>query len=472
MLSDCFEHAESALKIPDSWAGLRVAVLGLGRSGRGAARLLRRAGASVYASDFADSEELREGEAELRAASVEVELGGHDVKKLQASEMIVVSPGIPPNAHVLRQQGVSSRPMISELELAFNLLRSPVIAVTGTNGKTTTTAWIGDMIERSGLRVGIGGNIGEPLSDLALSSGERHDWVVAEVSSFQLAHTVNFSPAIGVFLNLGIDHLDRYESVEQYHQDKARIFANASAESCWILNGDDGNVLALSTDRPGVRRYFRIATPLAPGEEGAWVTESGQLRMRMGGVETELVAVDELRTLGMHNVANGLAASIAATQAGVPEDFVRESLRRFEPLPHRSQPIAEQDGVLWVNDSKATNIAATRVAIRSLDRPIVLLLGGRGKGETFADLASDVASVVRAVVAYGEAAEQIESELSTATRVVRIDGPFEAVVERAGELAVPGDAVLLAPACASFDMFRDYAERGVRFARLVKERGS
>lgn len=454
--------------IPESWSGVNVGVLGLGRSGRAAARLLARSGASVYASDIADEESLRADADDLRALGVDVELGRHDAARLERCDLLVVSPGIPPTAMVFQEAGVRSRPVISELELAFDFLDAPVIAVTGTNGKTTTTAWIGSVLERAGLHVGVGGNIGCALSELAADADEAYDWVVAEVSSFQLANIDRFNPAIGVLLNLCPDHLDRYGEVEEYYADKARLFDHANARSCWVLNGEDPEVLSLAEGRPGRVYYFRVSTQPEEDEEGGYLAADGMLMVRCEGEEAALVSAAELRLLGDHNVANALATGLAAAFARVPVATVREALREFEPLPHRLQPVVERDGVLWINDSKATNVASTRVALRSVDRPIVLLLGGRGKGESFAGLVPALKDRVRAVIAFGEAAQQIESELGDEATVLRVDGPFEEVVSRAGALAGEGDAVLLAPACASFDMFRDYEERGESFTELAR----
>ncbi len=452
-----------------SWREVQVAVLGLGRSGRAATRLLARAGATVYASDVADTPELRRETAGLSGEpGVELELGRHDLAKLEGCDLLVVSPGIPPTAKVFQSPGVRARPIVSELELAFRFLSAPIIAVTGTNGKTTTTAWIGAMLERAGARVGVGGNIGRALSELAAEPGAVFDWVVAEVSSFQLAHIERFQPAIGVFLNLCPDHLDRYVDVESYYADKARLFDNADAESRWVLNGEDAGVLGLAAGRLGRVRYFRVASPLPEGSDGAYLAPSGVLTARHEGHETELVSRGELKTLGLHNVANALATSAVATYAELPTEAVRASLLEFEPLPHRLQPVAERGGVLWINDSKATNVASARVALQAMQRPVVLLLGGRPKGESFAGLASEMKGRVRAVVAFGEAADRIAAELGSKVPLEREDGPFEAVVQRAGALARPGDVVLLAPACASFDMFRDYEERGARVSELAE----
>ena len=456
------------MKISERWSDRRVGVLGLGRSGRAATRLLAQAGAAVYASDAADTEELRRQTEGLRDLSlVEVELGRHDIAKLERCDLLVVSPGIPPSAEVLAAPGVRGLPVISELELAFRFLDAPVIAVTGTNGKTTTTAWIGSMLERAGVKVGVGGNIGRALSELAADREAEYDWVVAEVSSFQLHNIDRFKPAIGVFLNLCPDHLDWHTDVEHYYADKARLFDDAGPESRWVLNGEDEEVLRLAAGSPGGVRYFRVASQPLNGEEGAYLAASGMLMSRQAGEDSELVSRDELKLLGLHNVANALATSLTASYAQLPIETVREGLREFEPLPDRLQPVAEKDGVLWINDSKATNVASTRVALQSMNRPVILLLGGHGKGESFARLLPEVKDRVLAVVAYGETAAQIEAELGGAVHLVREDGPFEAVVRLAGELAQPGDVVLLSPACASFDMFRNYEERGVRFSELV-----
>ena len=457
------------MKVSQSWSDTRLGVLGLGRSGRAATRLLSQAGASVYASDALDTAELRGQSEELgRLAGVEIELGRHDVEKLGRCDLVVVSPGIPPSAEVLAAPGVRERPIVSELELAFGFLEAPLIAVTGTNGKTTTTAWIGSMLQRAGVNVGIGGNIGYALSELAADTEAAFDWIVVEVSSFQLHYIDRFKPAIGVFLNLCPDHLDWHEDVEQYYGDKARLFDNAASESRWVLNGEDEEVRRLAAGRPGDASYFRVASRPQEAQETAYLAPNGMLMARHKGEEAELVSRDELRLLGQHNVANALATSLAATCAQLPIEDVRAGLRDFEPLPHRLQRLAEKGSVLWINDSKATNVASTEVALQAMDRPVVLLLGGRGKGEPFAPLLPLLAGRARAVVAYGETAAQIEAELSDELKLVREEGSFEAVVRLAADLAKPGDVVLLSPACASFDMFLNYEERGKRFAELVE----
>ena len=447
--------------------GRRVAILGLARSGRAAAELALAVGDRVFASDASDSAEVRDAAEAVRRAGGEAEVGGHTIERLAECDVLVVSPGIPPTAPVLRDPRIRRLPRISELEYAFQHLRSPVIAVTGTNGKSTTAALTGHLLQAAGLDAPVAGNIGLALSVVALRESAP-DWVVVEVSSFQLADIESFAPRIGVVTNVSPDHLDRYPSVEAYYADKARLFANATPESRWVLNGEDPEVLRLAGGAPGRRYLFRVRTAPAAGEYGGFVSRDGELVLRLEEGEAALVAVDELRLLGEHNRANALAAALAAVLAGAGLDAVREGLRTFKGLEHRLQVVAEKGGVLWVNDSKATNVASTRVALRSMTRPTVLLLGGRHKGEPYSHLLPELTERVKVVVAYGEAAPIVEADLRGRVRVERVDGPFEAVVARAAELAAPGDVVLLSPACASYDMFANYEERGRRFAELVE----
>lgn len=453
--------------LPSSFEGVRVGVLGLGRSGRAATRLLAAHGAEVYASDAANTPEIREAARAARAAGAVADVGGHDLARLRACDLLVVSPGIPPTAAVLQAQEVAGRPIVSELELAFGFLDAPVIAVTGTNGKTTTTVWVGHLLEAAGLRTAVGGNVGTALSEIALAA-KPLDWVVAEVSSFQLAHIARFKPAVGVVLNLAPDHLDRYADVDRYYADKARIFDTADADSRWVLNGEDEAVLRMARGRPGAVRLFHVASPPAAGADAAWLDARGRLRIRAGGRESELCDRGELALLGRHNVANALAAALAVDWAGVDAASLRRGLLDFRPLPHRLEPVHESGGVLWINDSKATNVASARVALEAMTRPVLLLLGGRHKGEPYTGLEPAMAGRVRAVIAYGEAAPIVERDLAARWRVHRVDAGFERVVALARALAEPGDVVLLAPACSSFDQFRNYEERGERFRALAR----
>lgn len=444
-----------------------VGILGLARSGRAAAELALARGERVYVSDMGDTPELRAAADAIRAAGGDAETGSHDVAKLSACDVIVISPGIPPTATVLSDARVASVPRISELEYAYQHLDAPVLAVTGTNGKSTTTALASHLLATAGFDAPAAGNIGLPLSEVARRA-DTPDWAVVEASSFQLADIDTFAPRVGVLTNLAPDHLDRYPSVQAYYADKARLFDNASSESTWVLTGEQADVLSLGALAPGTHYVFRVATPLAPGEQGGCVRDE-QLVLRMNDTETALVHTAELRILGRHNHANALAAAVASVAAGASTDAVAAGLCTFGGLPHRLEVVAEVDGVQWINDSKATNVASTRVALESMTRPTVLLLGGRHKGEPYTLLADQLRTHVRRVVAYGEAAPLIEQDLTGVVDVVRVEGSFDDIVRNAAANASAGDALLLSPACASYDMFRNYEERGDAFRRLAAE---
>jgi UDP-N-acetylmuramoylalanine--D-glutamate ligase len=449
----------------------RIGVLGLARSGVAAARLALARGFDVYASDSGDTPSARRAAEEVRWLGGTAETGGHDVGRLAECAEIVVSPGIPPDAAVLLERALADIPVIAEVELAARYLRAPYAAITGTNGKTTVTALCAHLLQTAGMDAPPCGNIGTPLSEIALR-GQGPDVCVVEVSSFQLAGIRDFAPAVGVLTNLAPDHLDRYPDLESYYADKARLFMNATAESRWILNAEDERALRLPGDAPGRRFVFRVETPPERGEEGGFLDAEGWLVLRTEGEVERLLPADDLRILGRHNAANALAAAIAARLLGAGAGAIRHGLRSFRPLEHRLEPVMERGGVLWINDSKSTNLASTRVAIRGMRRPTVLLLGGRHKGEPYDQLLSEMEGRVWHVIAYGEAAPQVEEDLSPHLPVTGVSGDFPAVVETARRIARSGDAVLLSPACSSFDMFANYEERGRRFAELVRGGGA
>jgi UDP-N-acetylmuramoylalanine--D-glutamate ligase len=448
--------------IPEPWRRGVVAVVGLGKSGVAATKLLARAGARVYASDASAHPYAGAAVAELgRLGGVTVDVGRHDLAQIRAAAGVVVSPGVPPDAPPLVAARAAGVPIVSELDLGFRALAGSgtrCIAITGTNGKTTTTALVAHLLRGAGLRAEAAGNIGRPLADIAIS-GERYQWLAVEVSSFQLHDSPHFAPEIGILTNLAPDHLDRYPSVASYYEDKRLLFRNAAERDLWILNGDDAAALALAEGAPGRRVLFSLKRPA----EGWYEAPQGLLRL--GGAE--LVAREELRLLGDHNVANALAAALAAHAAGLNPGVIGEGLRSFRALPHRLEPVREVRGVLWINDSKATNIASTVVAIEAMDRPFVLLLGGRHKGEPYTRLAPLLAGRCRAVIAYGEAGPLVEQDLAGRVPLER-GTTFADVVGRAARAARAGDAVLLSPACSSYDMFKNYEERGATFRQLVE----
>ena len=447
------------MTLPDGWRDGTVAVVGLGKSGVAATRLLAREGAKVYASDAATSPPGSAAVELLRALpGVEIELGRHDLAKIGAASGVVVSPGVPPDAAPLTVARSSGVPVLSELDLGWRALPGMrCIAVTGTNGKTTTTALVAHLLRAAGLNAEAAGNIGLPLADLALAE-QRPQWLAVEVSSFQLHDSPDFAPEIGVLTNLAPDHLDRYPDVASYYADKRLMYRNATDDNVWVVNGDDAASLDLVRGVRGRQVRFSVGGPA-----DAWY--DGQTRsLMLGG--SALLPRDALELLGQHNVANGLAAALAVHEAGIAPGAIAEGLRTFRALHHRLETVAETGGVRWINDSKATNVSSTAVAIEAMDRPFVLLLGGRHKGEPYARLGPLLKERCRLVIAYGEAGPRIEADL-TGTVPLERGGDFASVMRRARAAARPGDAVLLSPACSSYDMFTNYEERGLLFERLA-----
>ena len=433
--------------------------MGLARSGGAASMLLRRLGNPVYASDAATSPKLEATAGALRAAGCDVQLGSHDLERIRRCAVVVLSPGVPPEAPPYRAAAESGVPIVSELDLGARLLPSTrLVCVTGSNGKTTTTALAAHLLRAAGLSdSGPAGNIGNPVCEVA--ARERPPaWLAVECSSFQLHDCPALSPEAGVVTNLSPNHLDRYPSLEAYYADKALLFRNATPRSRWVLNGEDRAVLELARGVPGAVEHFSLADGRAAGffdRASGWLTIRG----------ARLIRRDEFPLAGAHNVQNALAAALTLPPEADREALV-EALRSFRALEHRLEPIREVGGVRWINDSKSTSVAATVVAVRGMDRPFVLLLGGRHKGAPYTELGPLIGGA-RAVVAYGEAAAIVERDLAGAARVERA-GDFADVIERARLLARPGDAVLLSPACSSYDMFTDYEHRGREFRRLVE----
>ena len=451
--------------IPEAWRGPGggvVAVIGLGKSGVAATRLLAREGVRVYASDASDHPYGGDALEALRSLrGVAVDVGRHDLAQIRGAAAVIVSPGVPPEAPPLAAAREARVPILSEIDLGFRALSGSgtrCIAITGTNGKTTTTALVAHLLRQAGVHAEAAGNIGRPLADIALQN-DHYQWLAVEVSSFQLHDSPHFAPEIGILTNLAPDHLDRYASVEAYYADKRLLFRNARPDHVWVLNGDEPAVLELAAGALGRRVLFSLRHP-ADG----WYDATAR-RLQLG--RDALLARADLGLLGDHNVANALAAALAVREAGVPLAAIGEGLRSFRPLAHRLEPVREVGGVRWINDSKATNIASTVVAVEAMDRPFVLLLGGRHKGEPYTRLAPLLKDRCRLVIAYGESGELIERDLGGKVPLER-GTTFEDVVLRARRAARPGDAVLLSPACSSYDMFKNYEERGATFRTLVE----
>jgi UDP-N-acetylmuramoylalanine--D-glutamate ligase len=443
-----------------------IAVIGLARSGRAVATLLRKHGYNVYASDLASSPDTGRCAEELRSQGIAVDVGRHDLERLARASLVVTSPGVPPSARPLafsRENGIR---VASEVEVALHFLDGPrVIAVTGTNGKTTTTALIAHLLRGLDLEAVEAGNIGTPLSEISIRE-RQPKWISLEMSSFQLHDTPSLKPEVGVLTNLSPDHLDRYATVEEYYADKARLFANANGDSLWVVNDDDRAVMAMVRDVAGHKYPFSLTSYDAPGHFDS-------VRNELVVLGAPLLQRHDLPLLGPHNVANALAASLAVMvadrshQTQKARKGIAAALRTFRSLPHRLELVGEFAGVQWINDSKATNVSSAVVAIDGMERPTVLLLGGRHKGEAYTPLVDAVRKKVKRVIAYGEAAAMIATDLRPVVDVVRLGSDFDEVIRTARATARAGEAILLSPACSSYDMFSNYEERGERFRVLA-----
>lgn len=445
-------------------AGREVAVAGLARSGVAATRLLRERGVAVYASDGGAGEQVQAVAAELRALGdpqLEVQIGAHDLARIARCAALVLSPGIPPTAAVVRAAVDAGVPVLAEAQLGLDALAGvPYVAVTGTNGKTTTTALLEQLMQAAGRHAVAAGNIGVPLSEVARAAMPP-EWLAVELSSFQLHDCPDLRPAVGVLTNLAPDHLDRYPDLASYYADKARLFASATGTSCWVTNLDDPDSRRMIAAVPGRHLAFTVAHGV---RADAWYDrETGQLML----AGAPLLPRGDVPLLGDHNVANVLAAALALHATGIGHAALAEGIRGFRPMAHRLEPVREVDGVLWVNDSKATNVASTRVAVEAMERPFVLLLGGRHKGEPYTSLLAPLAAHGVAVVAYGESAGLIQADLGAGIRVVPA-GDFAEVMATARALAPRDGAVLLSPACSSYDMFDHYEHRGATFRQIVE----
>ncbi len=446
-----------------------VLVIGLGRSGLASVEVLRERGVSVYATDEKAPGELAEPIATVeRLGARFVPPAGVDALAARITSA-VLSPGVPPTSPVVQAVNRANLPVVGEIELAYRFCKAPIIAVTGTKGKSTTTALIGHLLRACGMNARVGGNIGNPLIKEVIGAGEG-DWVVAEVSSFQLETIRAFKPRIAVLLNLSPDHLDRYYSMEEYAEAKYRIFANQGLNDWFVGNLDDPRIAQLHW-RYGENRVQARQLWFTLKEHEEWAT-----MFRRDGTLTyvpvagdprpvSLVGRDAIALPGQHNVRNAMAALLAALAAGCEPAGLRDAISSFRAMPHRLESVSEIDGVLFVDDSKSTNPHSTIAALSSFQRPVILIAGGRAKGTAFDELGAAIRRRAKAVVAIGEAAGDIV-RAGEGVPAIRASS-MEDAVRRARELSAPGDVVLLSPACASFDMFASAEDRGERFAAAV-----
>jgi len=440
----------------------------LARSGVAAARLLQAIGADVTVADAKEEAKLTEALSRLDRSAIRIIVGPGYESALDGAQLVVVSPGVPTELDVLNAVHARHVPVIGELELACRFLDAPVVAVTGTNGKSTTVTLIGLLLKEHGKRVFVGGNLGTPLSEAALktygsgSQGSPYDYVVAEVSSFQLETIARFRPWIAALLNITPDHLDRYPALAPYVAAKGRIFENQTPDDYALLNYDDERALVF---RDGVRAHALGFSQTGPVNEGAFL-DGDELVLRFKGQRHSICKMSEIRIPGAHNVANAMAASMVAHVCGCPPEVMRRVLSTFPGLEHALELIRERNGVRFINDSKGTNVDATMKALESLDRPIVLIAGGKDKGGDFEKLRDVVARRVKRLVLIGEAAPRIQQMLE-GLKPISHASSFRDAVEMAAQSAQSGEVVLLSPACASFDMFADYQDRGRQFKALV-----
>ena len=448
--------------------GKKVLVVGLGKSGLAAALFLRRAGAQVTVSDMRSAAALSREIPALLDEGIMVESGGHGLLTFRRQDLIVVSPGVPLDTPELVQVKAFGLPVIGELELASQFLKGRVLAITGSNGKTTTTAMTGEILAKAGMRAQVGGNIGVPVIDL-IDASQDDGWSVLEVSSFQLESSDLFHPSIAVILNITPDHLDRHGTFENYAMAKERIFASQTVDDALVLNASNARTVVAA--QRSVARVFWFSRQ-APVNQGAWV-EDGYVVFRSSNdapIE-KILALDAISLKGSHNVENVLAAVCATRLAGASAASIANAITEFRAVEHRLEYVTTENGVEYYNDSKATNVDAAAKAIEAFPGCIHLILGGKDKNSNYADLSELLRKRVKAVYTIGSAAVKIETQLRGMVPLVSCE-TLDRAVAAATKAAHPGDVVLLSPACSSFDQFESYEHRGRVFKELVMEKAS
>lgn len=440
--------------------GKKILVVGLARSGAAAAAFLAARGAEVTVNDSKPESELKEA-AGLRAQGIEIAGGGHPPSLFETADLIVVSPGVPLALEVFALARAAGAEIIGEIELASRFLRGRLVGVTGSNGKTTTTTLIGEVLSQAGFPTLVGGNIGVPLISLVEDSRED-GFVVIELSSFQLEAVDRLRLFAGVLINITPDHLDRYESMDHYAAAKANIFRNQTQEDAAVLNADDERVAAMAGLTKARKVFFSRKRELA---EGVYL-RGNEILMRAAGEERSLISRDDIRLKGDHNLENVMSALAVGAICGAPVESMKRTIAGFHGVEHRLEFVKEINGVGFYNDSKATNVDAAVKSIEAFDQGVILILGGKDKGGDFAPLAPLVRARCKQVILIGAAAEKIAAAIQGSAPIDRASS-LEAAVRRGLELGQPGDVVLLAPACASFDMFDNYEHRGRVFKEAV-----
>ena len=439
----------------------RVLVVGLGKSGVASALFLKDRGARVTVSDTKSPDQLRDEIPLLLDHGITVETGGHGERTFRGQDLIVVSPGVPVDAPPVVQARAAGEPVIGEIELAAQNLPGPIIAITGSNGKTTTTTLAGEILAAGGLAVAVGGNIGTPAISLVAAAGGE-TVIVLEVSSFQLETIQTFRPKVAVILNITPDHLDRHRTFQTYVDAKARIFENQQSDDFAVLNEDDPTCRTLRDRTRAEVFWFSRKQEV---QNGAWVRD-GKILFRDASGQREIMLVSEIPLKGAHNVENALAGVCAGALMGCEPAKIRKAIQEFKAVEHRLEYVATIKGVEYFNDSKATNVDATIKALESFPKNIHLILGGKDKGSDYTVLNDLLRERVKRVYTIGGAAEKIESHIKGSAEIVHSE-TLDNAIRRAAAVAQPGDIVLLAPACASFDQFQSYNHRGRVFKEVV-----
>ena len=439
----------------------RVLVVGLGRSGAASAIFLQEHGAKVTVSDAKSETQLQQEIAALLDRGVSIETGRHGERTFRDQDLIVVSPGVPSDQPQLQHARSLGIPVIGEVELAFRFLKGRILAITGSNGKTTTTTLVGEILAKSGKKTLVGGNIGTPVISL-VSQSTPESFVVLEISSFQLETIEQFRPWIAAILNITPDHLDRHHTFQAYVDAKVRIFENQQADDFAVLNADDPTCLALKDRVKSSLYWFSRRHPV---ERGAQIA-GDQIVFRQNDREEKVLGRQDIQLKGAHNLENVLAAVSMTMLAGCPAEQVRRAVMEFHAVEHRLELVTTVNGIAFYNDSKATNVDATVKALESFPGKIHIILGGKDKGSDYTVLNLLLRERVRATYLIGAAADKIASQIQGSTPLVR-SGTLERAVRQAFEAATSGDIVLLAPACASFDQFQSYEHRGRVFKELV-----
>lgn len=440
----------------------RVLVVGLGSSGQAVVELLLRQGVSVLGTDLHDDPRFAHSLKRLRDLGAELHLGAHRTRDFTEADQIIVSPGVPLDLEPLRRAAASQIEIVGELEWAWRQTRVPVVAITGTNGKTTTTSLLGEILKTAGKSVFVGGNIGTPLSQWLLT-GSNVDLLVLEVSSFQLDSAPTFRPQIGVLLNITEDHLDRYAGFQAYAESKFALFRQQRPDDVAIVNGDDSHCRQRLPQVPS-----RLLTFGREDSDAQALIRGDELIVRIGGAEPLRINLSECGLKGPHNAENIAAAVLAAKSLGLPDEALGAVLPRYQGLPHRVEWVGSRQGIDFYDDSKATNVGAVVKALDNFERPVLLLAGGRDKYGSYQPLHEPLRRKVRALFLYGEAAPRMFQELSGIVST-RLASDLPEAFREAVALAESGDVVLLSPACSSFDQYESYAQRGDHFKQLVGE---